>query len=113
MYASALADAGGLLVASGVMTGLRQDVSEYLALDWSSVLAAEFLLLRFDDDITRVTLEMLVIDSLVRDWLPIRAMGLEAADRARQIDLEAAAVASLVTAEALGIPLVTTNDELR
>ena len=45
MYATAVADAGGLLTATGIVEGLRHDVVDYVALDATTLLIAEFLVL--------------------------------------------------------------------
>ena len=112
MYETAVADAGGLLSAVGIVSGLRHAVREYVALDATTVLVAEFLVLLHEGRVARAAADYTELDQVVREWFPVRGLALEAAlhapGDAEQIDSWAA----LVLAEALGVPLVTKNDEI-
>src|SRR3954468_937247 len=53
VYDIAVADAGGLLSAAGFVEGLRHAVREYVALDATTMLVAEFLVLLHEGRVAR------------------------------------------------------------
>ena len=111
MYATAVADAGGLLTATGVVEGLRHEVTEYVALDATTLLIAEFLVVLHDGAPTRAATDFVEVERMVREWFPVRAVALDAALRAPAG--EADSWAALALAEMLQVPFVTRNDEIR
>jgi len=110
MYASAVADAGGLLTAAGVVEGLRHEVGEYVALDTTTLLLAEFLLVLHEGAVRRAVAEYAQFNQVVREWFPIRALAIDAALRAPHAETGLDSWVALTLAEVLGIPLVTKND---
>ena len=113
MYAAAVADAGGLLTAAGIVDGLRHDVVEYVALDAATLLLAEFLLVLHDGRPTRAAADYAELDRLVREWFPVRALAMDAALRAPTDTPDLDTWAALALAETLGIPLVTKDPDIR
>lgn len=111
MYPTAVADAGGLLTAIGVVDGLRHDIVEYVALDATTLLVAEFLAVLHEGTDARADVDYADLDRVVREWFPVRAVALGAALRAP--DGETDSWAALALAETLDVPLVTRNDEIR
>ena len=110
MYASAVADAGGLLTAAGVVEGLRHEVGEYVALDTTTLLLAEFLLVLHEGAVRRAVAEYAQFNQVVREWFPVRALAIDATLRAPRGETGLDSWAALTLAEVLGIPLVTKND---
>ena len=111
MYATAVADAGGLLTAIGVVEGLRHDVVEYVALDATTLLVAEFLVLLHEGATTRAHIDYDDLERVIREWFPVRAVAMDAATRAPSGELDS--WAALALAEMLQVPLVTRNDDIR
>lgn len=111
MYPAAVADAGGLLTAIGVVEGLRHDVVEYVALDATTLLVAEFLTVLHEGAVSRAQVDYADLDRVVREWFPVRAVALDAALRSSDGDTDS--WAALALAEMLGVPLVTRHDEIR
>ena len=110
MYPSAVADAGWLLTAAGVVEGLRHAVREYVALDITTLLLAEFLLVLHQGALRRAVAEYAQLDRVVREWFPVRALAIDATLRAPHGETGLDSWAALTLAEVLGIPLVTKND---
>lgn len=111
MYASAVADAGGLLTAIGVVEGLQHDVLEYVALDATTLLVAEFLAVLHEGAPSKAAVDYGDLDRIVREWFPVRAIALDAALRAPDGPVDS--WAALALAEALRVPLVTRNADVR
>jgi hypothetical protein len=111
VYATAVADAGGLLTASGIVEGLRHDVIDYVALDATTLLLAEYLVVLHEGRPTRAAADFADIGRIVTEWFPVRAVALDAALNAANGEVDS--YAALALAETLGIPLVTRNDDLR
>ena len=112
MHPAAVADAGGLLVLAGLLEGIEQGVDEILALDATSLLVAEYLVLRHEGAPRRARTEFGLAVRIVRDWFPARPLALDAALAATESDGPAEEAASLALAESLRVPLVTKNHEL-
>lgn len=113
MYAAAVADAGGLLTAAGIVDGLRHDVSEYVALDAATLLIAEFLVVVHEGRPARAAVDYAELERVVREWFPVRALAMDAALLAPSEAGDVDSWAALALAETLGIPLVTKNGDLR
>jgi len=113
MYATAVADAGGLLTATGIVEGLRHDVGDYVALDATTLLIAEFLVVLHEGRPARAAADYAALDLVVRQWFPVRALAMDAALLASPESGDTDSWAALALAETLGIPLVTKNDDLR
>ena len=111
MYATAVADAGGLLTATGVVEGPRHEVTEYVALDATTLLIAEFLVVLHEGASARAASDFVGVERIVREWFPVRAVALDVALGAPAG--EADSWAALALAEMLLVPLVTRNDEIR
>lgn len=108
MPASAVADAGGLLVVSGLLEGNPHDVNEVLALDSTSLLLAEFLAIRHEGAPIRARRDYGLVVRTVAEWFPVRAVAMDAAlasDAEADIDSSAA----LTLAESLGMAILTKN----
>ncbi len=112
MFAVCVADAGGLLTAAGIVAGLRHDVVEYVALDATTLLVAEFLAVLHEGTPTRAVIDFAEFDRLVGEWFPVRAVAMDAALRTPSGSTPDS-WAALALAETLGVPLVTRNDEVR
>lgn len=112
MYAVAVADAGGLLTAAGIVDGLRHDVVEYVALDATTLLVAEFLAVMHEGAPSRAVVDFGELDRIVGEWFPVRSVAMDAVLRTPAGALPDS-WAALALAEAMGIPLVTRNDEIR
>src|SRR5439155_26774019 len=106
MYATAVADPGGLLTAAGIVEGLRHDVIEYVALDAATLLLAEFLVVLHEGHPARAAADYAELDRLVREWFPVRALSMGGALRAPAENGDVDTCASLALAEVLCIPLV-------
>lgn len=113
MYATAVADAGGLLTAAGIVEGLRHAVVDYVALDAATLLIAEFLVVVHEGRPARAAVDYAELERVVREWFPVRALAMDAALLAAPEAGEVDSWAALALAETLGIPLVTKNGELR
>jgi hypothetical protein len=113
MYAAAVADAGGLLTAAGIVDGLRHEIVEYVALDAATLLLAEFLIVLHEGRPTRAAADYAGLDRLVREWFPVRALAMDAALRAPADASDVDTWAALALAETLGIPLVTKHPDIR
>jgi hypothetical protein len=113
MYATAVADPGGLLAAAGVVEGLRHDVVEYVALDAATLLLAEFLVVLHEGHPARAAADYAELQRLVREWFPVRALAMDAVLRAPAETADVDTWAALALAEMLGIPLVTKHAEIR
>lgn len=112
MFAVVVADAGGLLTASGIVEGRRHPVVEYVALDASTLLVAEFLAVLHDGAPTRAIADFAELDRLVGEWFPVRCVAMDAGLRTPAGSTPDSG-AALSLAETLQVPLVTRNDEIR
>jgi hypothetical protein len=112
MYATAVADSGGLLTAAGIVEGLRHEVVEYVALDAATLLLAEFLVVLHEGRPARAAADYAELERLVREWFPVRALAMDAALRAPVESGDVDTWAALALAEMLGIPLVTKHAEI-
>ena len=112
MYATAVADSGGLLTAAGIVEGLRHEVVEYVALDAATLLLAEFLVVLHEGRPARAAADYAELERLVRKWFPVRALAMDAALRAPAESGDVDTWAALALAEMLGMPLVTKQDDI-
>lgn len=112
MYAVAVADAGGLLSAAGIVEGLRHDVIEYVALDATTLLVAEFLAVLHEGAPTRAAADYADLGRIVGEWFPVRSVAMDAVLRTPP-GAPPDSWAALALAEAMGVPVVTKNDEVR
>jgi hypothetical protein len=113
VHPSVVADAGGLLVLSGLLEGVLHQADEILVLDATSLLVAEYLALRNEGAPDRVRVEFGLAIGVVREWYPVRTLAVEAAIVTSGDFDDIDALASLALAESLEVPLVTKNAELR
>lgn len=111
MYAVVVADAGGLLSAAGIVEGRRHDVVEYVALDASTLLVAELLAVLHEGAPSRAMADFAELGRIVGEWFPVRSVALDAVLRAAD-GAPPDSWAALALAEAMGVPLVTKNDEV-
>ncbi len=108
----AVADAGGLFTLAGLVAGIRHEVEEILALDATTLLAAEYVALRHEDAPDRARTEFGLLMRVVGEWFPVRPLALDAVMAAAggpDVDSHAA----LVLAESLEVPVVTRHEYLR
>lgn len=112
MHHTVVADAGGLLVLGGLLVGIEHEVDEILALDATSVLVAEYLVLRHEAAPQRAQRQFGLATRIVQEWFPVRPLAVDAALAAAAADGLVEETASLGLAESLGVPLVTKNREL-
>jgi hypothetical protein len=112
MYATAVADSGGLLTAAGIVEGLRHEVVEYVALDAATLLLAEFIVVLHEGRPARAAADYAGLEQLVREWFPVRALAMDAALRAPAESGDVDSWGALALAETLGIPLVTKHAEI-
>ena len=112
MHPAVVADAGGLLVLAGLLEGLAHEVDEILALDATSLLIAEYLVLRHEGTPHRARTEFGVAVQTVREWFPARPLAVEAALGASDQEALVEEAASLALAESLAVPLVTKNRQI-
>lgn len=112
MHDSVVVDAGGLLVLAGLLEGVPEEVDEILALDATSLLVAEYFVLRHEGRPDRARVDFALTAQIVREWFPVRGIALEAALAAGSSD-DVDGHAALALAESLGSPLMTKNEELR
>jgi hypothetical protein len=111
MPATAVADAGGLLVLAGLLRGEVHEVEEILALDASSLLLAEYLTVRHEGSHARARVDFGLAARAVAEWFPVRGLAIEAALAVSDsADLDSAA--SLALAESLGVAFVTKNGDI-
>lgn len=109
MHPAAVADAGGLLVLAGLLEGIAHSVDEIVALDATSLLVAEYLVLRHDGQAGRAQVDFALAVAVVTEWFPVRSVAMEAALSVGDAGDDIDASASLVLARSLGLPLVTKN----
>ena len=112
MHPVAVADAGGLLVHAGLLEGVEHEVNEILALDATSLLLAEYLVLRYETVPHRARAEFGLVMRVVQEWFPVRPLAVDAALAASAGDGIPEETASLALAESLTVPLLTKNREL-
>ncbi len=110
MHAAAVADAGGLLVLAGMLEGTVHDAEDVLALDATSLLLAEYLVLRHEGAPNRARTEFGLAARVVSEWFPVRALAMDAALATTGGDLDG--FVALALAESLNLPLMTKNREL-
>jgi hypothetical protein len=111
VHESVVADAGGLLVLAGLLEGIAHEVGEILALDATALLVAQYLAVRHEGVPDRARADYALMIRVVREWFPVRGIGIEAAlasTSPEDIDGRAA----LALAESLGTPIVTKDDDL-
>jgi hypothetical protein len=113
VHPSVVADAGGLLVLTGLLEGVRHEVDEILVLDATSLLVAEYLALRHEGAPDHARAEFGLAASAVREWYPVRPLAVETAIAAGSASDDIDGLASLALAEVLHVPLVSKNAELR
>ena len=114
MLPSVVCDAGGLLVASGLLEGEQLEHAEVLALDWAAVTVGRFLAARHSGRAAATEAEIGLALAVVDEWFPVRSLvasnmlraGVQAVDT---LDSWSA----LVLAEHLRVPLFTASDEVR
>ena len=113
MLRSVVCDAGGMLVAAGMLEGDAPENAEVLALDWSSVTVGRYLAARSFGRAAAVEAEIGLAISVVDEWFPVRSLVASTVSRA---DLEAVDTldswSALVLAEHLRVPLFTASDEV-
>jgi hypothetical protein len=112
VHPAVVADAGGLLVLAGLLEGVEHEVDEILVLDATSLLLAEYLALRNEGAPRRARLDFALAVRTVREWFPARAVAMDAALAASELDSEIESTASLALAESLHVPFVTKNRDL-
>lgn len=110
VHAAAVADAGGLLVLAGLLEGTVHEVEDVLALDATSLLVAEYLVLRHEGASSRARAEFGLASRVVSEWFPVRVLAMDAAIAATSRDLDGSV--ALALAESLNLPLMTKNREL-
>ena len=113
MTRSVVCDAGGVLVAAGVLEGDAPPDSELLALDWSSVTAGRFLAARHEGRPETTQVEIGLVLSVVDEWFPVRTI---VAETLARVGLDAVDAldswSALILAELLELPLFTASDEV-
>lgn len=112
MHPTVVADGGGLLVLAGLLEGVEHAVDEIVVLDATSLLVAEYLALRHQGAPVKAQVDFGLAMGVVAEWFPVRALALEAALTADDIDQDIDAAASLALAHSLDVPLVTKNREV-
>ena len=112
MHPAVVADVGGLLVLAGLLEGVEHEVDEILVLDATSLLLAEYLVLRHEGAPQRARTDWGLVVRTVQEWFPARAVAFDAALSASEADSDIDGAASLALAESLGVPLVTKNRDL-
>ena len=108
---SAVVDAGGLLVMAGLLAGQAPEVPEVLALDATSLLAAEYLAVHHEGAPHRARADFGLAVQAVAEWFPVRALAIDAVLRAGET-IEVDSAISVALAESLGLPLVTKNPDV-
>ncbi|MHB8318797.1 MAG: hypothetical protein ACYDEP_06155 [Acidimicrobiales bacterium] len=111
MQASAVVDAGGLLVVTGLLEGDIHEANEVLALDATALLVAEYLVLRNEGAPVRAQRDFGMALRTVAEWFPVRTLAVGAALVASE-DMDIDTAAALTLAESLTVPLVTKNKEV-
>jgi len=112
VHQAVVADAGGLLVLAGLLEGVAPEAAEIVALDATSLLLAEYLAIRHDGAVAPVTVDYALVERVVAEWIPVRAVAVEAALASTTSEVDVEAAASLVLAESLGLPLVTKHRDV-
>lgn len=106
MAPAAVADAGGWLVLAGLLKGVAHDVDEVLVLDATSLLLAEYLVLRHEGAPDLARAEFRLALRVVSEWFPVRAVAIDSALLSTG-DGDIDAAAALTLAESLAVPLIT------
>lgn len=109
MHPAVVADAGGLLVLAGLLEGVEHRVHDIVALDATTLLVAEYLSLRHEGVPDRAEVDFAVVVRIVAEWFPARALAMEAAATAAEVEGDIDGAASLALAHSLELPLVTKN----
>lgn len=112
MFPAAVADAGGLLTAAGLLEGLRYDVRGYVALDAATLFIANFVATVHEGEPNAGTHDYTDACAIVHEWFPVRGLAFEAALITPDGEVPDS-WAALLLAEALGVPLVTKHDDIR
>jgi hypothetical protein len=112
VHSTVVADPGGLLVLAHVLEGVRHDVDEIVALDYSALTVAEYLVLRHEGKPDRARAEFGLTCQIVREWFPVRSFAIEVAANAPSGDVATEGLAALELAHSLDVPLVTKNRDL-
>lgn len=82
MSRSVVCDAGGVLVASGILRGATPLNRELLALDWSAITVGRFLAARYEGRSPTIMTEIGIALSAVQEWFPVRGIVAETLARA-------------------------------
>ena len=113
MLRSVVCDAGGMLVAAGMLEGDAPENAEVLALDWSSVTVGRFLAARSFGRAAAVEAEIGLATSVVDEWFPVRSLVASTVSRAGLQAVDTLdSWSALVLAEHLRVPLFTASDEV-
>lgn len=114
MLRSVVCDAGGVLVAAGVLEGRRPEDAEVLvALDWTAMTVGRFLATRYEGNPGRIRVEIGLARSAVAEWFPVRTLVAETLDRAGLDVVDALdSWSALLLAEQLDVPLLTASDDV-
>ena len=113
MLRSVVCDAGGVLVAAGILEGRRPEDAEILALDWTAMTVGRYLATRYEGNPGRTRVEIGLALSAVAEWFPVRTLVAETLDRAGLDAVDALdSWSALLLAEQLDVPLLTASDEV-
>ena len=113
MLRSVVCDAGGILVASGVIEGAAPSDTEFLALDWSTITVGRFLAARYEGRSETVQVEIGLALATVAEWFPVRPIVADTLARAGLDTVDNLDTwSALVLAERLRLPLFTASDEV-
>ncbi len=113
MANSVVCDAGGVLVASGVLEGVVPPAAEILALDWSALTVGRFMAARHAGRADAIEVETGLALLNVDEWFPVRTFVVDTVTRAG-LDAHDAldSWSALILAEFLDKPLFTASDEV-
>jgi hypothetical protein len=113
MPRSVVADAGGVLVFSGALSGAAPADVEVLALDWTAMTVGRFLAMRHEGDRARTRVELGIALAAVDEWFPVRSLVADTLERAGVRAIDALdSWSAVLLAEQLELPLLTASDEV-
>jgi hypothetical protein len=113
MPRSLVADAGGVLVASGALEGNAPRDMEVLALDWTAMTIGRFIAARHEGNRSRTRVELRLALAAVDEWFPVRTLVADTLERAGLDAIDALdSWSAVVLAEQLELPLLTASDEV-